>query len=147
MNRQRLNWEEYALAVATTSSLRSEDQYRKVGACAINYGNMIIGVGYNGLPTGFNADESFWDDRDWRRKYMIHAEVNCLSLFKKGEAKLIAVNLLPCSSCATMIAAYGIPKVVYSEEYENDTGAKKIFQYYKIKLEKISLRMEWTLIS
>ena len=107
---------------------------------------MIIGVGYNGLPTGFNVDESFWDNRDWRREYMIHAETNCLSLFKKGEAKLIAVNTLPCSSCATMIAAYGIPKVVYLDDYEKDMKAKKIFEYYKIKLEKISLKIEWTLI-
>ena len=68
---------------------------------------------------------------------MIHAEANCLSLFKKGEARLIAVTLLPCSSCATLIAAYGIPKVVYEQEYERDTQAKEIFKYYKIELRQI----------
>ena len=67
---------------------------------------------------------------------MIHAEANCMSLFKKGEARLIAVTLLPCSYCATMKAAYGIPLVVYSEEYERDVQAREIFNFYKIELDQ-----------
>lgn len=70
---------------------------------------------------------------------MIHAEVNCLSLFKKGEAKILAVNLLPCSSCATMIATYGIKHVIYEEEYDRDYAAKDIFEFYNVKLEKITV--------
>ena len=68
---------------------------------------------------------------------MIHAEANCLSLFRKGEARLLAVTLLPCSSCASMIAAYDIPLVVYNEDYERDKAAKEIFNFYNIKLLKI----------
>ena len=57
---------------------------------------------------------------------MIHAESNCLSLCKKGEVRLLAVTLLPCSSCATMIAAYGVEKVVYCDVYEKDDKAVNI---------------------
>ena len=48
----RLSWEEYALSLATVASLRSQDPYRKVGACALNSQNMVIGLGYNGLASG-----------------------------------------------------------------------------------------------
>ena len=64
---------------------------------------------------------------------MIHAEVNCLSLFKKGEAQMLAVTLLPCSSCATMIAGYGISKVIYRDVYERDTSALEILDFYNIE--------------
>ena len=133
-NATRLSWGEYALQLAKTASLRSEDPYHKVGACAIGHNNMVVGLGYNGVPSSFEVDEKFWKDRDARRRYMIHAETNCLSLFKRGEAKAIATTLLPCSYCATAIVAYEIQYVIYGEEYPRDDGAKNIFEYYKITL-------------
>ena len=45
-------WGEYALQIAAVASLRSEDPHRKVGACALNHQNMVVGVGYNGLASG-----------------------------------------------------------------------------------------------
>ena len=104
----RISWEQYALDIAQTASSRSEDHYVKVGACALNSQRMVVSVGYNGLASGKDVAYDFWRNRDHRRKFMIHAEVNCLSLFKKGEAQMLAVTLLPCSSCATMISGYGI---------------------------------------
>ena len=124
----RISWDEYALELAYSASKRSEDPYRQVGACALGVNNMVLGLG-----------DEFWKDRDNRRKYMIHAETNCLSLFKKGESRLIAVTLLPCSSCATAIAAYGIKKVIYSEMYENDKKALEIFDFYNVELERVVL--------
>tara|TARA_Y100000004_G_scaffold193872_1_gene257217 strand:+ start:863 stop:1270 length:408 start_codon:yes stop_codon:yes gene_type:complete len=133
----RINWDEYALELAKTASRRSEDPYRKVGACALGYDNKVLGLGYNGLAPDKDVGLEFWVDRDTRRPYMIHAEANCLSLFRSGECKLLAVTLLPCSYCATLIAAYKIPKVVYSQEYERDSEAKRIFDFYAIELLKI----------
>ena len=133
----RISWEEYALRIAETASLRSEDIYKKVGACALDHNNRLIGAAYNGLASGIEAPENFWDDRDNRRPYMIHAEVNLLSLFKRGECKLLACTLLPCSSCASMIAAYGIKKVVYKEIYNRDTSAFDIFKFYNIDCDQL----------
>jgi len=134
---KRLTWDRYALNIAETASARSEDPYQKVGACALNKERMVVGVGYNGLASGKSPDSEFWSDRDARRKYMIHAEANCLSLFKKNEADLIAVTLLPCSYCATMIAAYGIKNVIYKEIYKNDQSAFDIFLFYGINLVRL----------
>ena len=136
--KKRLSWSEYALNLAHAASERSEDPYRKVGACALNESHMVLALGYNGLASGCSVEgDWFWEDRDYRRPYMIHAEANCLSLCKKGEVDLLAVTLLPCSYCATMIASYDIKKVVYSEIYERDSKSLDIFKFYNIELRKI----------
>ena len=127
-----MSWDQYALQLAQTAATRSEDPYFKVGACALGNDNKVLSLGYNGLASGKDVDDAFWDDRDARRPYMIHAEANCLSLFKSGECRLLAVTLLPCSYCATMIAAYKIPNVIYAEIYERDTTALDIFDFYGI---------------
>jgi len=135
----RLDWAEYALKLAQTTATRSEDPYHKVGACALGWDHRVLGLGYNGLMSGKDVESSFWEDRDARRPYMIHAEANCLSLFKRGECKVLATTLLPCASCATMIAAYEVPYVFYAEIYDRDPAALEIFKFYDIKLKKLDI--------
>lgn len=136
---KRISWESYALNLARCAKVRSEDVYKQVGACALSHNNRVLGVAYNGLQSGKKVHSSFWSNRDERRPYMIHAETNLLSLFKRDECKILAVTLLPCESCARMIAAWNIPIVVYEEEYEHSLLTKDIFKFYKIKLLKLSI--------
>jgi dCMP deaminase len=135
----RPSWEQYALRLAETASLRSEDPYVRVGSCALDHNNRVLGVAYNGLSPGTTVSEYFWADRDGRRPYILHSETNLLSLFKRGEGRLIACTLLPCSSCARQIVAHGIKKVVYRDVYTKDMGALDIFKFYNIECEKIML--------
>jgi len=132
----RLSWEEYALKIAEVAALRSEDPWMQVGACGLDHENRVIGVAYNGLASGIKVDKEFWEDRNIRRPYMIHAEANLLSLFERNRCKLLACTLLPCSSCATLIAAHGIKKVVFKEIYNRDQEAFKIFNFYGIELDQ-----------
>lgn len=129
----RMTWEQYALSIAEISQHRSEDPYKKVGACVLDKDNRIIGVGYNGLAVGKNVPEDFWNDRDKRRPYMIHAEANALACIKYGQGELLACTLLPCKACATLIAAHGIKRVIYIETYDKDTSAFDIFDFYNIE--------------
>jgi len=134
----RISFIEAAIETARIWSNRSEDPYKKVGVCILNKDGRVLSVGYNGLLSKFNINEDFFSDRDNRRKYMIHAEINALSLVKRGDQPhLLASTLLPCSNCATNIVAYGVKSVVYSEEYEKDSNAKEIFKFYNIELIKI----------
>ena len=133
----RMEWEAYALSLAKAASLRSEDPYVKVGACALGHDHRVLSVGYNGLASGIDSPENFWENRDRRRKFMIHAEANCLALFRSGECEVLAVTLLPCSYCATLIAAYKIPNVIYGEIYERDTNSFDIFDFYGINYYRI----------
>ena len=133
----RKSWYEHAMDIAETAMQRSEDVYRKVGACILGEENDVLAVAYNGLGHGKNVDESFWEDRNERLPFMIHAETNVLARVKRGEGKIIACTLLPCSSCATNIVAHGIKTVLYKELYERDQKALEIFKFYNIECIKI----------
>ena len=139
MKSDRISWEEYALRIAEVASSRSEDPFVKVGACALDFNNRVIGVAYNGLSSGINVPDDFWDDRDKRRPYMIHAEINLMSLFKRGECKLLACTLMPCSCCASAIAAYDIKAVVYRDVYARDEQALEIFRFNGIECKQIKI--------
>lgn len=138
--KKRCSWEEYALHIAKVASLRSEDPYCRVGACALSHSNRVLGVSYNGLVSKKRVPATFWQDRDKRRPFIIHAEQNLLSLFGRGEARLLAVTLLPCSDCARLICSWNIPEVVYLHDYNRDLKAIDIFKFYNVRLKKISIK-------
>ncbi len=133
----RMTIPQYAMALAHVASLRSEDPFRKVGAAALDYDNRVIGTAYNGLAPGFDAPEGFWDDRDARQKFMLHAEVNLCSLFKRGEVKIIASTTMPCTSCMQTLAAYGVKEIYYREVYKA-SAAPEIAETYGIKFEQVT---------
>ena len=133
----RISWDEYALRIAEVGALRSEDPFVKVGACALDHSNRVIGVAYNGLPSGVAGSDEFWKNRDGRRPYIVHAEVNLLSLIKRGECGILACTLLPCSSCAAMISSYGLKKVIYRDVYHRDEKALDIFDFNGIECKQI----------
>lgn len=129
----RLSIPAYAMALAHVASLRSEDPFRKVGAVAIDFDNRVIGTAYNGLAPGYNAGQDFWNDRDDRRKYMLHAEVNLCSLFTRGNVRLVACTTKPCTSCMQMLCAYGVKEVYYRDDYP-ESEADLIAARYGIQL-------------
>lgn len=131
---EKLSWEKYALELAKTVSLRSEDPYLKVGAVAMREDHSIVSVGYNGAPPNIEID---WSDRDERRKRVCHAELACLRYCKPNEVKLLAVTLRPCSECMKQIAMYKIPTVIYKDEYDRDDFSAKLAKEFKIELIKI----------
>ncbi len=128
---------EYAMALAHVASLRSEDPFRRVGAVAIDHANRVIGTAYNGLAPGFQAPPGFWDDREARQKYMLHAEVNLCSLFTRGSVKLVAVTTKPCTACMQMLCAYNIQEIYYRDDYER-SDADAIAKLYGVRLVQVT---------
>lgn len=133
----RLTIPQYAMALAHVASLRSEDPYRKVGAAALDFDNRVIGTAYNGLAPGVDAPEGFWDDRAGRQKFMLHAEVNLCSLFRRGEAKLVASTTMPCTACMQTLCAYGIKEIYYRDVYK-ESDAPEIARLYGVKLQQVA---------
>lgn len=131
---KRLSWDEYALMLAYDASQRSEDPFIKVGACGLDKNHHVLGTGYNGLAPGKKVKDSFWNNRDYRRPYMVHAEMNFISHKAPGRCKVLASTLLPCSCCAVLIAANKIKRVVFGEIYQRDTKSIDIFSFYGIEL-------------
>lgn len=136
---ERLTIPEYAMALADVASLRSEDPFRKVGAAALDFDNRVIATAYNGLAPGFDAPAGFWDDREKRQKFMLHAEINLCSLFRRGEAKIVATTTMPCTACMQTLCAYGIEEVYYREVYK-ESFAPDIAELYGVILQQIPCR-------
>jgi dCMP deaminase len=137
----RISFEEMAISIANIVKERSEDPHKKVGACILNKEGRVLSIGYNGLLSKQKTIKKFWQDRDERRKYVIHAETNALACISRyDEPYILACSLLPCSNCAINICSHGIKHVFYSEEYNKDIEAYQIFDFYKVKLKKINFK-------
>lgn len=124
--------------LARVASCRSEDPFMKVGACALRHDNSVGGLGYNGPPPKIDIE---WEDRERRRQFVIHAEINALRYIRPGECRLIACTLLPCNDCLKTIASYGIRKVIYGEVYKRDSSSSVLAKAFGIDL-KFDLRRD-----
>ena len=127
----RLSWEEYALELAEVASKRSEDPYVKVGACVLRHDNSVAGLGYNGAPPNIDIN---WEDRDERRKRVIHAEVNALRYTSPNECRFLACTLLPCNDCLKMVASFNIKYIFYRDVYQNDLSTLDLAKEFNIEL-------------
>ncbi|KAK7096813.1 deoxycytidylate deaminase-like [Littorina saxatilis] len=115
-----LEWEEYFMAIAFLSAMRSKDPVTQVGACIVNQDKKIVGTGYNGMPIGCSDDDLPWDKKhkstlENKNLYVCHAELN--AIVNKIEADVrgctMYVGLFPCNECAKLIVQSGIKEVVY----------------------------------
>ena len=121
-----LSWDEYFMAIARLSAMRSKDPSTQVGACIVGNDNRILSIGYNGAPNGYNDDNFPWqrDGEPLESKYMYvcHAELNAILNFRGSRKDLenarIYVDLFPCNECSKLIAQSGIKEVIYfSDKY------------------------------
>lgn len=61
-----LSWDDYFMSIAYLSSLRSKDPRTKVGACIVDEQSRIVGIGYNGFPTGCSDADLPWKSaKEW----------------------------------------------------------------------------------
>lgn len=146
-----LSWEEYFMAIAKLSAMRSKDPSTQVGACIVSNDNRILSIGYNGAPNGYSDEEFPWDregeNLETKYPYVCHAELNAILNYrgsKKGlENSKIYVDLFPCNECAKIIIQSGIKEVIYlSDKYadsENNIASRRLFDRCGIKYSKIKL--------
>ena len=148
-----LTWDEYFIAIAKLTAMRSKDPSTQVGACIVSEDNRILSVGYNGAPNGFDDDNFPWDRQgenlETKYPYVCHAEMNDVLNYrgtrKDFENARIYVDLFPCNECAKIIIQSGIKKVIYlSNKYkdsENNIASRRLFdscgvEYHQLDLEK-----------
>ncbi len=112
MSAPRISWADHGTNIALAAALRSEDPYCQVGATVLSAKGIVLGVGYNGVPSGVEID---WSDRDARRPLIIHAEVNALRFTTpdRAEGGLLTSTHFPCSACIVQAAAYGVREVTW----------------------------------
>lgn len=113
---ERPSFEQWTMEIAHVVSQRSEDPYVQVGSVVATRDWRVLGVGYNGLPPGVNMPRDFWEDRDGRRPYMIHAEINALRGVTPTVGMRIISTHIPCASCMSVIGSYQVDTVVYQRD-------------------------------
>jgi dCMP deaminase len=123
-----LDWDEYFMAVAYLSAMRSKDPSTQVGACIVDGEQRIVGIGYNGFPRGCSDDDLPWartadSPLDTKYPYVCHAEMN--AVLNRNSASLkgcrLYVALFPCNECSKLIIQSGISEVIYSTDKYHDS--------------------------
>ena len=143
--KEGLSWDEYYIALAAISALRSKDPKCKVGACIINPTNhRVLSLGYNGFPINCPDDEFPWtkDDPDVDKNkfgYVVHAELNAiLNANADITGSWLYTTHYPCNECAKAIIQSGITKVIYYNDYKPDSpihrASEKMFKYANIEV-------------
>ena len=111
--------------------------------CVVVKDNTIIGIGYNGMPSGWNNDcekRSYTNiDPKWQyldedgstyslitRPEVLHAESNALAKVARStnssEGASVFVTHAPCLDCAKMMYQAGINSVYYRSSYRDTSG-------------------------
>lgn len=148
-----IKWDDYFMAVAFLSAMRSKDPSTQVGACIVNPDKRIVGIGYNGFPRGCSDDELPWDrvaddELDTKYPYVCHAEVNAILNKNSAEVKgcSIYIALFPCNECAKVIIQSGIAEVVYlSDKYSETTSMRASRRM--LKMAGVTLRQHTPTVS
>ena len=96
---------------------------RQVGALIV-IDKMILSVGFNGTPSGF---ENICEDEDGNTiPYVLHAEANAITKIARSgnnsDGATLYVTDEPCIECSKLIIQAGIRRVVYAREYRLHEG-------------------------
>lgn len=111
------------MSVALAVSEASYAKRLKVGAVIIKDNN-IVSFGYNGTPIGF--DNTCEDENGLTKPEVLHAESNAITKCSKStmnsDGATLYTTTAPCYDCAKLIIQSGIKRVVYLNEYRNNSG-------------------------
>ncbi len=145
-----ISWDDYFMGIAHLSALRSKDPTTQVGAVIVDPTKKVVGIGYNGFPTGLSDDEFPWDRSeslyDSKYAYVVHAELNAiLNSTKKLEGCTMYVSLFPCCECAKAIIQSGITQLVYEDDKYADTpsvlASKRMLSAAKVKTSRLPAKI------
>jgi dCMP deaminase len=125
--------DETYMGTAILHSKLSKARRAQVGAILVTRQGVTL-TGYNGTAVGRPNDcEVFQTVHDSEPVYVtkpevIHAELNCImKAAREGVSCVDAtvyVTLAPCVQCAAMMLQAGVKRVVYLQQYRDDSGVK-----------------------
>lgn len=126
-----LSWDECFMRIANVIADRSKDPSTQTGAIIVDKDNIVVGLGYNGLPRGINSEKFPWNREgkflETKYAYVCHAEENAIYNSNKNTAGCkIYCTLFPCNECAKTIIQNKIKEVVYESDKYHDTDIAKV---------------------
>jgi dCMP deaminase len=144
------------MAAAEVYSKLSSAKRLQVG-CVVVKDNTIIGIGYNGMPSGWDNEcevlipeqeivniESrsitYIEERLVTKSEVLHAETNALTKIAKStnssEGSSLFVTHAPCIDCAKLIYQSGINSVYYRNSYRDEKGID-FLKHCKVEVSKV----------
>lgn len=127
----RPSWDEWALGIATAVSARGDCIRSQVGAVALSEDHMLIGIGYNGSPSGKpgclsdNACPRAFSDVKPGSSYdtgpgtciALHAEQNLIahSYWRDLINSTLYVTREPCGGCWKAVRGTLLTRVVWPD--------------------------------
>jgi dCMP deaminase len=125
--------DETYMGTALLHAKLSKARRAQVGAVLVTSHGVTL-TGYNGTPTGCsNECEEEYIDKDWfvtriTKPEVIHAELNCIMKAAREGVSCIGatvyVTLSPCIQCSAMLVQAGVKRVVYKQQYRDDSGVE-----------------------
>ena len=119
------------MKAAEVYSQLSSARRMKVG-CVIVKNDTIIGIGYNGMPSGWTNDCEYDYVNDIgelilkTKPEVLHAESNALAKVARStnscDGASLFVTHAPCLDCAKLIYQAGIIEVYYHHPYRDNAG-------------------------
>ena len=103
--------------------------------CVIVKDNTIIGIGYNGMPSGWDNVCEEIKHTDFTgtivkksKPEVLHAETNAIAKVSRSSNSTDNADLFvthaPCLECAKLIYQSGIKSVFYRDTYRSEDGIK-----------------------
>lgn len=138
-----LSWDECFMRIAHVIADRSKDPSTQAGAVVIDKDNIVVGLGYNGLPRGIDNEKFPWDRKgkflETKYAYVCHAEENAIYNSNKDTSDCkIYCTLFPCNECAKTIIQNKINEIIYESDKYHDTDAaeasRRLLKAAKIKI-------------
>lgn len=123
MDEKQLKYDKAYLRMAMEWGELSYCERRRVGALIVK-DRMIISDGYNGTPSGF--ENHCEDEEGYTHWFVLHAEANAIlkvaGSTQSCDGATLYVTLSPCKECSKLIHQAGIKRVVFMEQYKDDSG-------------------------
>ncbi len=144
------------MAAAEVYSKLSSAKRLQVG-CVVVKDNTIIGIGYNGMPSGWDNEcevlipeqeivdiESrsitYIEERLVTKSEVLHAETNALTKIAKStnssDGASLFVTHAPCLDCAKLIYQSGINSIYYRNSYRDEKGID-FLKHCKVEVSKV----------
>lgn len=119
----KLKYIDAHMEAAEVYSKLSTAKRLQVGCVAVK-NDTIIGIGYNGMPSGW---DNVCEDENFKTKSeVLHAETNCLAKIARStnssEDASLFVTHAPCLDCAKLIHQAGINSVYFRNAYRSTDG-------------------------
>ena len=131
-------WDGMFMVMAHAAASQSKATKLKVGAIAVNDGN-VIGIGINGTPTGWYTNEDIDQATGNTKDCVLHAEENLISkLARQGSSSdgaTLYCTTAPCVKCSRLLVQSGFVRVVYNSDYKNYEGLQ-LLEDLGVKVDK-----------